>query len=188
MNPAFENKLKPLFPSVQFNAKVKLGSADRKILEVTVFPNIERLATQPKTKETLIRFSGPFIANLLKAYREKSPPLGVEVLVRGKIQAKGMPEISSLAVDKVIKHLSKEGYIIKTPVEREFEVVNSAAFWATEKLIAHVSGQITSKTCRTCAVEKPIGDFGRQRNGYETECKTCRTARKKAARKKIARQ
>lgn len=200
MDSAFEaNKFKPIFPYLPFKNRVNLDPADRKKLEVTIFPKIEKLATRPKTKETMMRFSIHFLANLLKAYRKNEKSHGVELSIRGAhahIQSAGMNEISNHVVETVINFLYKADFIIKVPAEKAwdfkkdklgvrkwgFVLVHSTIFLATDKLIDLVSGKITEKTCCTCRIEKPVEDFGKQRNGYEKECKACRAERRKLAR------
>ena len=112
MMSAFENNwMKPILPCHQFNSKIKLKPSDRKILDVTIFPQLEELVFRTETKVTIVRFSSSLIANLLKVYRTYGEHHGIELSVRGnhpKIQSKGMPVISNFIVNiSLILNLKK---------------------------------------------------------------------------------
>lgn len=196
-------------PYIQFDIKGKLTTAVRKRLNNTLLTKICRLFRQKPTKESALRFADVFIANLLRAYRlDCDDPSGVELATRREsaesIQSLGMRKISDDVVEKVIGLLVAGEFIKKRKAKKKRAVkvgargvtildakgkpeliwvqTRSTVFVAKEKLIKILNGDLDSKICRRCGIEKPIGEFGKQRDGWESECKVCRADRKKTAR------
>ena len=191
-----------------FRITERLSGIDKKRCKEYLLPQIERLANTQATKKASVRFAEVLIANLLIAYRkDASGQYGIELAVRKEsevsIQSKGMRYISEYVVMNVVKWLTDNGYIEKLKSHRHYvekkdqfgfsdgmhwEQQRSTLFRATGKLNDLLTKEplLTQlKICTGCGDEKPISDYGKQRNGYEAECKCCRAMRRKLDRKKL---
>lgn len=173
------------------NIHYKLKGNDKKKCKKYIFPEIEKLFKNKKTKSCSIRFANILIAHLLKAYRMHADALGIEIALDAtsnkSIQQKGTRGLTDTTVRKVINYLLQKGYIIKInahveKVADEWLYKRSTLFKATDKLYKLITAEETTKICNACKEEKDVTNFTRQRNGYEATCKSCRAIARKIAR------
>jgi len=188
-------------PFESFERKEKLSASDKRALENPVLKEIDALFAYEPTKKSAVRFSKVFLANVLRAYRaDEDDPSGIELSIRKNstqsVHTLGMRKISDDVVETVVRFLVKNRFVKKLKAKKyavtkkdasgTLKIVwhqdRSTAWVAEQKLIDLCSGKIDVKICRTCRKEKPISQFGKQRNGFEAECTSCRSQRRSAAR------
>ena len=181
---------------LDFDKDAKITGLARTRCRELIFPNIERLFGNKVTKNTAVSFAEVLIANLLKNYQigaDKSCYLefAIDSSSINSLQSRhGMTWVSGHVVRTVVKWLIDNDFVAKTDsksklVRGMWELEHSTRFSATDELYNKLNGVLPPnqmKICRGCGEEKSLSEYEKQRDGYETECKVCRSKRRKLAR------